>query len=567
MGTSLPPVGVRFQAQGVEQVASAFTQLQTRATTAGGAMSRTFVEGSGRVSAFGRQSVQSINAAGFAMSQLAATGNVGFRSLASSAAGFASFFGPAGLIASGVIGLGLVLTDFWNRQRREIEETRKKADAEFDALITARREKDTPVAVAEERLAERRTAVQAINAELDRLVRVRNLRQISAAEQKVFDEQFASLSAKKAQALAREFEALRLVNDARAKATKGLPEVKVEGKSNAPSELDRQKALSRLVDTLTGLAKLDALRSVDLKRMATVEAELNAELSRSNITLERRLELLQQLAQITPILARANKAAALIDADLGRPQVGASSSAPPARSQLPLPVIPVVPDGTAEALRARMDALLTEIGESMTPTMQAVTARIEDMIADAGGVVTIDVVLNAEALVASAKRVDATFLNLGQAFGSTLADSIATAAAGGSGKDALLAGLGGIFQEMGKALLVYGLTMSGLLPAFSNPITSGPAAIAAGAALTALGGALGGAASGRGGGGFSSSAGGFSSPASSNPIDIRRLIVDPNLQRPITAARPQVIEVIGSETPRGQQMIGTANARYVRRGG
>ena len=88
-------------------------------------------------------------------------------------------------------------------------------------------------------------------------------------------------------------------------------------------------------------------------------------------------------------------------------------------------------------MRRRMDALLAEIGASMTPTMQAVTARIEDMIADAGGTITVDVVLNAEALVASAQRVDATFANLGQAFGSTLADTIATAASGGSGKDAL----------------------------------------------------------------------------------------------------------------------------------
>src|SRR5688572_25902906 len=111
MGTSLPPVGVRFQAEGVPQVTGAFKQLENQSRTTGSTISRTFIDGSGKVSAFGRSSVTALNATGFAVSQLASTGQVGFRSIASATAGFASFFGPAGLIATGVISLGLVLAD------------------------------------------------------------------------------------------------------------------------------------------------------------------------------------------------------------------------------------------------------------------------------------------------------------------------------------------------------------------------------------------------------------------------------------------------------------------------
>jgi hypothetical protein len=66
--------------------------------------------------------------------------------------------------------------------------------------------------------------------------------------------------------------------------------------------------------------------------------------------------------------------------------------------------------------------------------------------------------------------------------------------------------------------------------------------------------------------------------AAAQSISIERLIVDPNAtqrQRAAAAASrsvatvaaptPQVVEVIGIDTPRGQQLIGTSNARYQRR--
>lgn len=61
---------------------------------------------------------------------------------------------------------------------------------------------------------------------------------------------------------------------------------------------------------------------------------------------------------------------------------------------------------------------------------------------------------------------------------------------GGSFGDVLLRALGGLFQQMGQALIAYGIAMLKLLPALLNPFTSGAAAIAAGAALVAIGAAL-----------------------------------------------------------------------------
>ncbi|MES2524033.1 MAG: hypothetical protein V4617_15105 [Gemmatimonadota bacterium] len=107
------------------------------------------------------------------------------------------------------------------------------------------------------------------------------------------------------------------------------------------------------------------------------------------------------------------------------------------------------------------------------------------------------------AILGSLQNVVSSFATFSFDVAGTVIDSIGAAFSGGfaSAKDVLLSGLGRIFMTMGKALIVHGAVMSGLLKALLNPFTSGPAAIAAGVALTALGASLAGAASGRGGGG------------------------------------------------------------------
>lgn len=106
------------------------------------------------------------------------------------------------------------------------------------------------------------------------------------------------------------------------------------------------------------------------------------------------------------------------------------------------------------------------------------------------------------------------FEELAPTLGGILGDSLGAAFEGGLGSagDVLMRALGGIFKQMGGALISYGVTMLKLLPALSNPFTSGAAALAAGAVLVALGGTLGGLATGRGGS-AGSGGGGASMPA------------------------------------------------------
>lgn len=84
----------------------------------------------------------------------------------------------------------------------------------------------------------------------------------------------------------------------------------------------------------------------------------------------------------------------------------------------------------------------------------------------------------------------------------------------GFGK-AVLGTLASIVQQMGAALVTFGIAMTLFGEGMKNPFTSGPAAIAAGAALIALGSALKAAVGGRGGAGGSSGSGstsGYSTP-------------------------------------------------------
>lgn len=187
MAISLPAVGVRFQAQDVATVQAAIRALtnaanQAQRQVAGVAMgtvgqtrtlSTSFVDAGGNITAFGKKSMTALNATGFALSQLAATGQVSFKSLATGATGFLAFFGPTGAIAAAVISAGLILTDFWRRQRKEISETEKLVK-DLDDEVKARRRKEDPTEVPRLKLSGVNKDIEENNAELQRLVERRN---------------------------------------------------------------------------------------------------------------------------------------------------------------------------------------------------------------------------------------------------------------------------------------------------------------------------------------------------------------------------------------------------------
>ena len=152
------------------------------------------------------------------------------------------------------------------------------------------------------------------------------------------------------------------------------------------------------------------------------------------------------------------------------------------------------------------------------------------------------------------------FATLGQSLGMTLADGFSNAlAAGMRGKNVfaalgktVLAGIGGIFSQMGKSLMAYGITMMKLLPFLSNPFTSGPAALAAGIALTALGAALGGALHGPGGDGGSGGGDSFRD----RTTNITLLPGSAGGAFAPEGKTPQVIKVFGKDDAEGQRIFG-----------
>jgi hypothetical protein len=126
------------------------------------------------------------------------------------------------------------------------------------------------------------------------------------------------------------------------------------------------------------------------------------------------------------------------------------------------------------------------------------------------------------------KNIEALAAHTQQRLGSSLADALATGItagfAGGGVKGAfaaagrtLLAGLGGIFIDLGKTYLEYSGIMQALTPLLGNPFTAGFAGAAIGTALIALGAALEGIGQrGAGGGGGYAGSGGTFTPNAVN---------------------------------------------------
>lgn len=317
MGSSVPPVNVRFQASGVPEVDAAFKRVTSSSQT----FSRSFVEANGRVSAFGRQSVQTFSAIGFAASTLTTGGKVGFKELASSAAGFASFFGPAGLIASGVISVGLILTSFWTKQRKEIEDTKKKAESEFQSLkASMERDADTrartqdPVRFAREELArlQRRTnenvvKIAAIDADPEGRLAV------PAATPIARNRIIAARKEAREQLVKEIIADAKSINEANTKLSeaiqkkaaeltgKATPAIKENTRATGASgdaARDAERALDAEIDALVQLGKQNQLTVADLTRLIQLQQQYTTAVRAGTLSLLERAEASRKLSQI-----------------------------------------------------------------------------------------------------------------------------------------------------------------------------------------------------------------------------------------------------------------------------
>jgi hypothetical protein len=121
---------------------------------------------------------------------------------------------------------------------------------------------------------------------------------------------------------------------------------------------------------------------------------------------------------------------------------------------------------------------------------------------------------------------------------------------------AILAGLGGILEQMGQVWVSYGIAMTSLGQALWNPLTSGPAAIAIGALLIGLGATLGAVAHG----GTGSGPGGGTTAL---PAIVNTAFLDPGNQSAATrgsAVTPQKSQtnqffIIGPNDPQAGRQI------------
>lgn len=287
--------------------------------------------------------------------------------------------------------------------------------------------------------------------------------------------------------------------------------------------------------------------------------EAAAETARAELVRRRTDELLLQKAQT----------------DLSRLQTDLDNQRAAIQQQLTAGVI-----DEAEASKA-----IADIEQSAVPEMQKLVELALQFAAALGD----------EGAVAALKKIKVELGGLGidleglsvlksraEALGDVIRGAIEGGFARGLGRGGLKGAFQGLLSEVtsgfGSIAIRAGLDalkVSALMKPVALALASlNPfAAIAAGVALVALGTAMGGSGGG-GGGGYSGSS---AASAASTPITARRLIIDPNAgmkQRLASAgsmaavgasAAPQVVQVIGINTPRGQELIGTANDRYTRR--
>jgi hypothetical protein len=478
--TNLPAVGVRFQAEGQQQVGAAFRGMASQAQSTGATISRTFVDGQGKVTAFGRGSVTALNATGFAFSSLASTGKASFQTLATGAAGFASFFGAGGLIASGVISLGLILGDFWSKQRREIEETSRKATDELVAGAAARDLARDPVGAAQQRLDEERAKIDANRKAMadlfDPAKRTVQLKE-GTFVRPVDEAALAKLTAERGRLLTAEMEALGRLNDARKKTTTTTKATEKATHDAARAADEADKALDQQVTALIELGKANLLTTKDLATVIRLEREYAAAARDSARAATERAEAARKASGLAGTAAGAIPTPAIrdiIDKNLG-------PTAPGPAKQLPNVVLPPVKKGGGD--------------------------------------------------------------DWSKAFGDAFSQSLQNGLTGGFTQFLTSGSIEGLWNSVGGALVA---GMSTLGPWWGA---------VGGIFASALGGLF-------GGGGRS----GAQRPRPL-PVDIRRVITDPNGRAPRFNQAGPAINVIGANTPRGQRILGTANRNFNRRGG
>lgn len=629
-------------ASGVQTVA---TQKQTAATKQLGG---TLTKANGELTSFSKSGLRALNGLAFAFSQMADQGEASLRSIAGQMTSVLSLLGKGGAIASIVSTVGLAAFDIIRgAQKRAIERMALDRQTAIRVALTQQRAfLDLNETNQQFAYSQGLSSLREFYSRRSQIIEER-----SRAEIKAKNDQAAALEAEagqrrafvqiggkdlpdalRADTLKQMDELLAQARILRAEAKAAANQGLAEQTRNTSERIEAERALA---DKVRGFeaSRLEAQGRTHEARLVEIETEAKAyekALAQQGVADDVRAAKVKAFTEAM----RAQAALAQAQADIARyqqqldtertriqneleagkinelqaaQQVAAveNSSLPTLREmvQRALQFAAALGDQGAVAALKQLKAEMEGLGRDTT--LDKYTAMAKDPRAGASlkaaieriklqatmqVEITPEFLLEADAIAEAGAAVDAQFAQLMPNIAGVLGDTLGAAFSGGLGeaKDVLLRGLGGIMQQMGQALLSYGLAMQGLLPSLANPFLSGPAAIVAGAALIALGGVLGGIATGKSGGG--GSAGGRSSSSATGGRDITRLFVSqptappnarnlakgvadgraavPSGQSPSRPAAPVTIHVglINPNDPAGQRLLLQAVRAGERRG-
>lgn len=472
MGTSArAPVSVEFKATGLDEVRNGMRLVKGE----GEQGNETVARGAQR-------------AAG-AISEIAHAGEAGQRSLKeliTSGSEIALTFGAGGPIIGALGLLGLTIFNIFDHARKQIEETRRTAEEELQHLresndlpgaakLAAKLYSGDPFAVQQEGESDiafdsRRMGILALQKQIALMKMPRPKRfdergnvlpsqapPVDPGVLKQYEDALDKLLAKYKPLIAAVGELEKKRGD------EDQARLSLERSANRPKEIDAQ------VQALTQLAQIHKLTAPDLERAAQLESQFTAALAQGNLAASERLRLEHNLAAVR----------------------AAQSS-----------VVPNTLIGNV------VGGKLPNLMEMLFPTTPQLDVGRRPQVAKLFPPGLSDQLIKQFADQVQKPLEDAIRTGMASTLGNAIADGISAGFEGGgiagafkaAGKS-ILAGLGGIIEQMGEVWMSYGISMTALGQALWNPLTSGPAALAIGAALVALGASLGAIAHGRGGGG------------------------------------------------------------------
>lgn len=283
-------------------------------------------------------------------------------------------------------------------------------------------------------------------------------------------------------------EKLVQVQQARADLEKALHDHAEE--ATAAGEKAR-KALVGETNALIALSQLRALSADQMTRLQTLTEQLRVLTDRHTGSIQEQTAAQKAYNAAIAEMSRLTAAPGLGVRGQSFPGIEAAPAGPAGANGNPTAVVPGVHLAFGQSLVSQATDTAMHLGSGLSDYLKATSSTIGH---------SYDTLVTA--LGEGADRVRARIREIGlglrdelnQSLANGIGDAIVAAATAiGSGNDlgeAVLAVVGRMMVSLGAALISYGLVMTHLLPAFSNPITAGPAALAAGAALVALGSAF-----------------------------------------------------------------------------